>query len=478
MSKFLDIIRERRAAIAEERTALLAEADMIAENRDEFDAARGDEIIARLNELNDEDRAAERRESDLAAAAERAEAATKSPVFMRRLDDPTDVTDARQLGDADVRGRALTMVEQSRSFIADSHRENVTRLIENRGAVGAVAARLAITTGSATYERAWSKYMAGDEMSLSGEERQALGRGRDAFSAEERMTSGTGSSGGFFVPVFIDPSMIITGAGAVNPIRDIATVKQIGPAFGGWYGATAGQVSAAWTAEAGAAPNSDPTLTQPNIPVWMAEAFIPVTYQAFQDISDLAADLVALFADAKNNLEAAAFVTGSGSSQPTGVVTAVAAVTASRVSPTTGGTLGYQDSFLLHSAIPARFQTGGNNWAGSIAAVDRIRSTAAAANSANSLWTDLSAGNPALLLGEPVRVASAMSTSFTTGQDVLLYGDFSRYYVIDRIGLTTEFIPNLFDTTTGRPTANRGWIAYWRTGANAVDTNAFRLLRL
>jgi predicted phage gp36 major capsid-like protein len=71
-----------------------------------------------------------------------------------------------------------------------------------------------------------------------------------------------------------------------------------------------------------------------------------------------------------------------------------------------------------------------------------------------------------------------MSSSLTTGQDVLLYGDFSRFYIIDRIGFTTEFIPNLFDTSTGRPTASRGWLSHWRTGSNAVDTNAFRLLRL
>jgi len=34
------------------------------------------------------------------------------------------------------------------------------------------------------------------------------------------------------------------------------------------------------------------------------------------------------------------------------------------------------------------------------------------------------------------------------------------------------------DTTTGRPTGQRGWFATWRTGGDVLDVNAFRLLKL
>lgn len=483
MSKFLDLIRLKRAQLAEERAALLAEADGFVENRDEFgdeQAARGDAIIARLGEIATEDAEAAAREAELADAHERSVNAAKSPVFHKRLDDPTDVVDASRLSDTDARGRALTMVEESRSFVSDDHRENLTHLIETRGSVGAAAARMALTTGTDVYERAWSKYMNGNTFALTEPERAALAKGYDAHSDEERanMTSGTGSTGGYLVPVYIDPTMIITGAGSLNPVRDIATVKTIGPAFGGWYGATAAQVTAAWTAEGSAAPDNGPTITQPNIPVHMAEAFVGVSFQAFEDISDLAGDILALFTDAKANLEAAAHQTGTGSSQPTGISYAIGAVTASRVSPATGGAIALADVFTVHSAIPARFQHGRNTWLAALGISDKIRQLAYAQNSANSVWTDIAAGNPAQLLGEPIKIGSSMSSSQTTGQDVLLYGDFSRYYVVDRIGFTTEFIPNLFDTSTGRPIASRGWLSHWRTGANTVDANAFRQLRL
>jgi HK97 family phage major capsid protein len=161
-------------------------------------------------------------------------------------------------------------------------------------------------------------------------------------------------------------------------------------------------------------------------------------------------------------------------------VTAVAQVTASRVSPTTGGTYGIDDTYLVHSALPARFRQNGDSlaWMCSVNVSDRTRKLLMAQNSANSAWTDASRGQPPTLLGDNIYEGSTMSTSFTTGQDILLYGDFSRYYIIDRVGFSVEFIPNYFDTSTGRPTAQRGWLAHWRTGANTVDANAFRILRL
>ncbi len=481
--KFLEAVRAQRDALAAEHDALVEELDSLAPESarsiSDEDAERANTIIARLSAIKADDDALAARETELAEVAERRTNARRAPV-PGLLGKPEDV-DAMRLSDGDARARAVSFVEQSRSFITDEHRNNLVNLIERNGRAGSAAARLALTTGSEVYQRAWSKYMSGQGMTLTDEERSALARGTDVSTDSERaMTSGTGSSGGYFVPVFIDPTMVITGAGSLNYMRQISTVKTIGPAFGGWYGATAAQVTAAWTAENNAAPDNTPTITQPNIPVYMAEAFVGVSFQAFEDISDLAGDVLGLFTDAKANLEAAAYVTGSGSSQPTGVVTAVAAVTASRVSPTTGGTFGIQDVFVLHRNVPARFRGPDRNRAfmANVYFIDEIRRLAMAQNSANSVFTDLSVQGPASLLGDPLYESSPMSSSVTTGQNVLITGDFSRFYIVDRVGFSTEFIPNLFDTSTGRPLAQRGWMSHWRTGANAVDTNAFRLLQL
>jgi predicted phage gp36 major capsid-like protein len=72
-----------------------------------------------------------------------------------------------------------------------------------------------------------------------------------------------------------------------------------------------------------------------------------------------------------------------------------------------------------------------------------------------------------------------MSSTLTTGQDVLWYGDLSQYVIADHVGASTiEFIPNLLDQATGRPSSQRGFLLWWRTGANMTDVDAARQLRL
>ena len=102
-----------------------------------------------------------------------------------------------------------------------------------------------------------------------------------------------------------------------------------------------------------------------------------------------------------------------------------------------------------------------------------------AQNSANSVWTDSAQAEGANFLGRGYEEFSAMSASITTGQDVLLYGNFEKYYITDVVGSPTlEYMPNLFDTATGRPTSQRGFMLWWREGGDVVDSDAFRILRL
>jgi HK97 family phage major capsid protein len=71
---------------------------------------------------------------------------------------------------------------------------------------------------------------------------------------------------------------------------------------------------------------------------------------------------------------------------------------------------------------------------------------------------------------------SAMPTAMTVNLAYAIYGDFSRYLILDRIGMEVEVIPNMFDATTGFPTGQRGLLAFWRNSAIVLDKNAFRYL--
>jgi HK97 family phage major capsid protein len=47
------------------------------------------------------------------------------------------------------------------------------------------------------------------------------------------------------------------------------------------------------------------------------------------------------------------------------------------------------------------------------------------------IWSmgDIRTGVPGTLLGQPYSVNQAMSSTFTTGQKLILFGDFAKYYV-------------------------------------------------
>ena len=88
------------------------------------------------------------------------------------------------------------------------------------------------------------------------------------------------------------------------------------------------------------------------------------------------------------------FATGSGSA-PHGVVTDVTAITASRVTPATGGTFVVGDLYKLHAALPARYRhnTDSTAWMMSVNIIDTVRQFATA-NNYHAFLTDLTNGQP------------------------------------------------------------------------------------
>ena len=80
------------------------------------------------------------------------------------------------------------------------------------------------------------------------------------------------------------------------------------------------------------------------------------------------------------------------------------------------------------------------------------------------------------LLGRPVYEAEDMDGVIDAAANnyIAVFGDFDRYVIADRVGMQVELMPHLFGANR-RPTGQRGWHAHYRTGANVVDTGAFRM---
>lgn len=363
--------------------------------------------------------------------------------------------------------RAVTAIEdyKARGF-SDERKQRAVELAESDPSI----ARHILLTGSPAYLRAFGKVVRNPEMGmalLDGEEREAM---RAALS-------NTGANGGFSVPFLLDPTVILTNDGAANPFRQISTI--VTGTTDDWNGITSAGVTAEWLAEGSQAADASPTIAQPTITAFKAAAYVFSSYEQESD-GQLVSQLPLLFRDAKDRIEATAFATGNGTTAPEGIVTGVGAVTASRVSPTTGGSFtvnSIADIFTVANALTPR-SSAGASWVANKTTLNLVRRMAMGQNSANSVWTDFALGTPNQLLGAPAYEASAMTSTYTTGSDVLLAGDFKAgYYIYDRVGMEIRYNP-LVVGANQRPTGQSGWFAFWRVGAKVVDPNEFRLLRL
>lgn len=195
------------------------------------------------------------------------------------------------------------------------------------------------------------------------------------------------------------------------------------------------------------------------------------------------AEMGGLLSDAKDELEATKFTLGSGTNEPFGVVTGATTVfTAAGTN-----TITLADIYNWQASLGARFRPR-SVFVTHLATANRIRQFDTAGGA--GIWIDTlksglaSEGVPspgafqANLLGRPAYESTAISSTYTTGQLIGVYGDFNYFVIVERIGMNVEVIPHLFDVTNNMPTGQRGLYAYWRNGAKVVDANAFRTLKL
>lgn len=352
----------------------------------------------------------------------------------------------------DMVARALNAIEEAPEYLSDAGREAATRLAE----VDPKIARHILLTGSPEYHAAFRAYL------------------RNPYSEQARasMTT-TDANGGYLIPFTLDPTIVLTSDGSANPFRAISRIEKT--ATNDWNGVTSAGVTAEWLAESSQAADASPTNGAITIPTVKGFASVNASFELVAD-SNIAAQLPRLFQDAKDTLEATAFATGAGSTTaPKGIVTAVTAVTASRVSPTTGGVFSAAtDVYAVQAAVPPRHRSR-HSWVANFAILNRIRQFDTSGGS--SFWANLGAGVPEQLLGRPVYEASAMASTVTTGSNILLAGDFSEFVIVDRVGMSIKYDDNVKGANQ-RPTGEVQWACFWRVGSDVASVNAFRVLKL
>jgi len=427
-----------------------------------------------LNEQLDEYKVRRERLLELAGNQRSREDGARFPSVGTRSDE-TSPAHVRAAHDAGLRA-----IERNSGVLEASAADRLDGLIRERDPVG-VGGRYLDAVGDPHYLSAFGK-MFQDPMQghlrFTPQEVEAV-RKVSAVEEERAMSIGTGSAGGFAVPFTLDPTIIITGTGAANPIRDISSVETI--VTHEWRGVTADSVVAAFGAEAAPATDASPTLVQPDLLTQKAFCFIPVSIELTQDWGSLQQNIANLIYDAKNTLEATKFLTGTGTNEPSGILNIGALnglTTTQRVQTAVSATFAVGDPWLLKAQVPARF-IATSTWAAAPAIWDKTyRFVAQGSTTEPRQFGDGDRGGN--FVGRPKVEWSPMTTTTTTGSRIMIGGDFKTgYKIVDRIGMQIETIPHLFGAAQGNlPTGQRGFYAYWRVGAGVIAPNAFRYLEV
>lgn len=288
------------------------------------------------------------------------------------------------------------------------------------------------------------------------------------------MSEGTTSAGGYGIPVFIDPSIIMTAQGSGNPFLQLA--RQVDVNTNRWKGVSSAGVSWSFDAEASAVSDDSPALAQPAVDVFMARGFIPYSIEVGQDYPQFAAEMSTLLASGYDELLVDKFTRGSGSGEPQGIVTALDADTTVEVLLGTAGTLAAADIYNVWAKLGQRFRRGAS-WLGSVDINNKIRQLGTA-NNFHATTVQLSAASAEVLMNKQWYETPYMTDLTSSGvhTNVAVVGDFSNYVIARRGGMNVELVPTLFDITNNRPTGQRGWFAYARIGGGSANNQGFRLL--
>ncbi|MGB3356040.1 MAG: phage major capsid protein [Mycobacterium sp.] len=338
-------------------------------------------------------------------------------------------------------------------------------------------ARYIDAAGSPDYLSAFAKKLADPEGARDRFSNAEVAAVRKVHEVNEtRAMSLTDSAGGFTVPAQLDPAILLSSNGFINPIREMARVVQVTGDV--WHGVTSAGASSRWAAEASEANDDSPTLAQPAIPVHRGDCFVPYSVEIEGDGAGFVTEISRVMIEAIDDLWATAFVTGDGSGEPLGFVTALVAAGGSVIVSGDGSeALANGDPVKMQNALPPRAQAN-SAWAMNLSTLNTLR--LAETSNGSLLYPSLHNDTPTLL-GRRVFEISTMdgvvNAAATEANYLIALGDWSRFVIADRVGTRVEIVSHLVGANR-RPTGQRGFYAWFRTGSGVLTPNSFRLLNV
>lgn len=298
-----------------------------------------------------------------------------------------------------------------------------------------------------------------------------LRRGAAALNSEEQraLTVANDTSAGYLAPETYG-NEILKAVAEYSPIRQFAKVIQIaGPEIK--YPKRLTGTNAQWVSEIEDRPESTPTYGQLTLAPHELATFVEASKQLVEDAAyDLEAELRDAFAEDFGAKEGAAFINGDGNGKPRGILTATGIQT---VVTGHASTLGSAPADMLIDAmakLPAIHAQNGA-WLMNRTVLAGIRKLKDAQGA--YLWQpSIQQGQPSTLLGRPVIEAVDMP-SIAANAFPIVFGDFSGYRIVDRIGLSV-----LVDPFTRAKNGINVYHARKRVGGDVTHPDRFVKVRV
>ena len=437
------------------------------------ESARLDDLEGAIREIDQRlDRNAQLRRAESAfhaGAIESPEPATGPQVIRHR--DPWAGGDLDRAHGPELRSRTLTAMERMSGD--DAAREAAYKVVERQSTAtrnGELVTQWALVASAPAYASAFEKVLRDPvrgHLSWTAAEAAAY---REVAAMEQRLGSTSSTAGGYAIPTHLDPTFVINSVGVSHPFRQISRVVQLAEG-GTWNGVTTAGLNLSFDEEGAEVSDDSPTLGRTDIPVFRQQGFVGGSFELIDDVPSLGAEVSRLFVDAVDVGESNVFVKGNGTTEPTGIVTALYAQTSRWSTHTTNSAMTATDVLNAQQSLGSRWSKRAS-WVSSLTYQNRVRAFG------TNYWGQSSEFNQAVspaILGRASYEASDMSTALNTVTNVAwVYGDFTNYVIVDRIGSRVSYIPHLFGAS-GRPTGQAGWHLYRRVGAEPMTTTSFVL---
>ena len=325
----------------------------------------------------------------------------------------------------------------------------------------------------AEYRDVFIKWARGGNDALDPDEKRRLREGFVAASNENRALGiGTGAAGGYAVPQGFRDVMVTTQK-YYNAVRQVATVltTDTGAALPWPVNNDTANVGAILS-ENTVITQQDIVLTQEMLNAYMyTSKLVLVSYQLLQDSAiNLEQFLGKQLGIRLGRIQNQHFTTGTGTAQPTGLITGATNISQAATGSTTA--IKYADLVNTMFKVDPAYRGGPNvKWMWSDTALSSIRQLVDLQG--RPLWEpSVQLGTPDMLLGKPIIINNDLAVPAANAKTGA-FGDFEQGYIIrDVQGITTVRLDERYADAL-----QVGWFAYQRSDGQVQDTAAYTVFQ-